>query len=269
MKTNGTTQLRFHSEGTDLNESTTIVKPVPTSWCEGMTFEIKAFNFTHYSLSAGIIYGPLETIALVNNSLLSLEFTGKISPSLLIGVISIADLCRLQALLRVSMRRRTATARVVHRLTSAGGGIRVRDRRAMMECTMLVMGSEESTTTFMPLPPLSGPRRGMMQQHVIQHSGLSSASLRYVLLGSATRAYTQLDYYDTAHLGDPSGSAPHPSGDVSFCTASRSTGSATLNITGFPLGGSKPCSFAQRDAITSFLVPYHQSTTSISLSAVS
>lgn len=80
VKLNGTTQLRFHSEGTDLNESTTIVKPVPASWCEGMTFEIKAFNFTHYSLSAGIIHGPLETVALVNNSLLSLEFTGKWCP---------------------------------------------------------------------------------------------------------------------------------------------------------------------------------------------
>ncbi|KAK4561534.1 hypothetical protein LTR86_004852 [Recurvomyces mirabilis] len=72
---NGTTHLRFRAEGPDA--PATVKKPIPNSWCEGISFEIKAFNFTHYSLSAGARGGHLETFAQVNNSLLSLEFTGK------------------------------------------------------------------------------------------------------------------------------------------------------------------------------------------------
>ena len=75
VRLNGTNQLRFRAEGPDAPDA--VVKAIPDSWCEGITFAIKAFNFTHYALSAGIIYGPLEQVALVNNSLLSLEFTGK------------------------------------------------------------------------------------------------------------------------------------------------------------------------------------------------
>ncbi|KAK5693886.1 hypothetical protein LTR17_024935 [Elasticomyces elasticus] len=73
--TNGAPYLRFRAEGP--GAPATVVKPMPKSWCEtGVSFEIEAFNFTHYSLSAGAKGTVLETFALVNNSLFSTSFTG-------------------------------------------------------------------------------------------------------------------------------------------------------------------------------------------------
>ena len=73
--TNGAPHLRFRAEGPDA--PATVVKAMPASWCEGLQLQIEAFNFTHYSLSAGAQGDRLETLALVNNSILSTSFTGK------------------------------------------------------------------------------------------------------------------------------------------------------------------------------------------------
>jgi beta-xylosidase len=72
--------LRFRAQGP--GAPATVIKPVPASWAgSAITFQIKAFNFTHYSLSAGLAkQGKLEQFALVNNSLLSTSFTGRSDP---------------------------------------------------------------------------------------------------------------------------------------------------------------------------------------------
>ncbi|KAI7217660.1 glycoside hydrolase family 43 protein [Hortaea werneckii] len=68
--------LRFRATGPNAPE--TVDKEVPQWWAHrGIQFEIKAFNFTHYSLSAGPKGKKhLETVALVDNSLFSTSFTG-------------------------------------------------------------------------------------------------------------------------------------------------------------------------------------------------
>jgi len=72
----GKPHLRFRASGPDAPEK--VVKPVEQSWLDkGVTLQIEAFNFTHYSLGVAT-KGSVEfdTIALVNNSLLSTSFTG-------------------------------------------------------------------------------------------------------------------------------------------------------------------------------------------------
>jgi beta-xylosidase len=74
----GAAHLRFRANGPDA--PATIEQAIPHSWCEnGVTFQIKAFNFTHYSFSVGPKHrGSLKQIALVDNALFSTSFTGKI-----------------------------------------------------------------------------------------------------------------------------------------------------------------------------------------------
>jgi beta-xylosidase len=71
----GKPQLRFRAEGPDAPP--TVVQALPNGWKSGLTLQIKAFNFTHYSLSAGLKGSKhLQTLALLNNSMVSTSFTG-------------------------------------------------------------------------------------------------------------------------------------------------------------------------------------------------
>lgn len=56
-----------------------IVTPVPSNWTgQPLTMEIKAFNLTHYSLSAGPAHAQsqMQTFAYVPGSIVSWGFTG-------------------------------------------------------------------------------------------------------------------------------------------------------------------------------------------------
>lgn len=59
----------------------------------------------------------------------------------------VTDTATLQVLSQVSMPRLTAMARVVLRLTSVDGGIKVRDRRAITERTMPATDSSRAIPT--------------------------------------------------------------------------------------------------------------------------
>ncbi|KAK3066879.1 hypothetical protein LTR53_016578 [Teratosphaeriaceae sp. CCFEE 6253] len=73
--TNEAPHLRFRAEGP--GAPATILKSMPAAWCEtGVHLEIKAINFTHYSLSAGAKGWSVERVALLDNALLSTSFTG-------------------------------------------------------------------------------------------------------------------------------------------------------------------------------------------------
>lgn len=72
----GLPHLRFRAEGP--NAPATVTKRIPQSWCEneGIHFEIKGYNFTHYAMAAGAAGQVLKIFAYVNNSILSTSFTG-------------------------------------------------------------------------------------------------------------------------------------------------------------------------------------------------
>jgi beta-xylosidase len=79
--TKGAPHLRFRASGPEA--PATVLKPLPKGCEDGnIKFEIHAFNFTHYSFSAGPIghkgKGKMEEIALVDNALFSTSFTGRI-----------------------------------------------------------------------------------------------------------------------------------------------------------------------------------------------
>lgn len=77
VRVEGQKYLRFRAEGPDAPPP--VSRRLPKAWGDrGVSLEVQAFNFTHYSLSAGCqATGELQTVALVNNSMLSTSFTGK------------------------------------------------------------------------------------------------------------------------------------------------------------------------------------------------
>ncbi|KAH8649201.1 glycoside hydrolase family 43 protein [Xylariales sp. PMI_506] len=78
--TNGTglePQIRFR--GFSLQQLPDYVIPIPDAWAgQTLSFEIKAFNFTHYAFSVGPAGAPsqMETVIYVSNSYVSGGFTG-------------------------------------------------------------------------------------------------------------------------------------------------------------------------------------------------
>jgi hypothetical protein len=70
------TYLRFRAEGP--NAPKDIVVPISQKWCDqGMQLQIKAYNITHFSFSAGPKGGQIKQIAIVPATLVSNGFTGK------------------------------------------------------------------------------------------------------------------------------------------------------------------------------------------------
>jgi len=75
----GTRSLRFRANGA--NAPATVIQPMPQAWIDGgVRLQVQAVNFTHYAFSAGPKggNGPMQQIALVDNAMMSMSFTGKL-----------------------------------------------------------------------------------------------------------------------------------------------------------------------------------------------
>jgi hypothetical protein len=82
----GSAQLRFRGRGFNDVDVPTIISPLPKAWYgNGVHLQIRAINFTHYSMSYGSRggRGALTQVAVFDNALFSTSFTGMTTPHIL------------------------------------------------------------------------------------------------------------------------------------------------------------------------------------------